>query len=106
MIYDNPVTAALSTLSLHDALPISWRASSASSVDSRGILMFSKPQLRRNFGRNFTATSQVMQSGCGIARKSTRMNSSHAYTQYAEVSLKKDAGDPLRLCVMQSFRHS
>src|SRR5258708_25572587 len=63
--FNDTATTEIYTLSLHDALPISWRG---------GIFCF--PLKRRKFS-------------WGRDRKSTRLNSSHQIISYAVFCLKK-----------------
>src|SRR2546429_1728439 len=68
--FNDTATTEIYTLSLHDALPICWRA--------RHVEENQKPQvLKRRLG---DPTPD---------RKSTRLNSSHGYISYAVFCLKK-----------------
>src|SRR5260221_4811908 len=67
--FNDTATTEIYTLSLHDALPISWRG-----------------------GRHQPSAGQVGPSGAarwGRDRKSTRLNSSHTVISYAVFCLKK-----------------
>src|SRR5205814_6813067 len=91
-------TAQLSTLSLHDALPISGfvaieiglQAAAAIEMfepDDGGDIQIARRMLRRAFPQLFKlrSRSRVIQ----IDRKSTRLNSSHLGISYAVFCLKK-----------------
>src|SRR2546430_11029443 len=69
--FNDTATTEIYTLSLHDALPISWERESVA------------PQLRRDplRGNTWASTS--------LDRKSTRLNSSHSQISYAVFCLKK-----------------
>src|SRR2546422_7121872 len=70
--FNDTATTEIYTLSLHDALPISWTGSSSIS-----------PRCARPGKRLATATRR------STDRKSTRLNSSHGYISYAVFCLKK-----------------
>src|SRR5437870_6517885 len=77
-----PATTEIYTLSLHDALPISWRAASsgwAKQAESRWSMITRtiRPKWARRSRRR------------GRDRKSTRLNSSHVAISYAVFCLKK-----------------
>src|SRR2546422_10693429 len=75
--FNDTATTEIYTLSLHDALPISWPSASAA--------------------RTICRRSKSTTPGCGDQpggratrdRKSTRLNSSHGYISYAVFCLKK-----------------
>src|SRR2546427_8521432 len=67
--FNDTATTEIYTLSLHDALPISWRMSGIGSP-SRGCGRGCRARRRRD-------------------RKSTRLNSSHSQISYAVFCLKK-----------------
>src|SRR5688572_32432715 len=71
LVFDVTASPHLYTLSLHDALPISWRSSlrHLAVLDARGLVH------RRNVDQR--------------DRKSTRLNSSHSQISYAVFCLKK-----------------
>src|SRR5437868_15151215 len=76
--FTDPSTTEISTLSLHDALPISPRRASK--------------DRRAGRGRRHCPTAAVPPpppSGNGEDRKSTRLNSSHVSISYAVFCLKK-----------------
>src|SRR5256884_4605573 len=73
--FNDTATTEIYTLSLHDALPISFRAGGRS---------FSATSWRRRSSR--TSGSRARRSR---DRKSTRLNSSHGYISYAVFCLKK-----------------
>src|SRR3712207_9241454 len=75
--FNDTATTEIYTLSLHDALPISGRASTAARRPRTG----SPPRARRARARRCRP--------CWQDRKSTRLNSSHANISYAVFCLKK-----------------
>src|SRR5207249_5883197 len=75
---------ALSTLSLHDALPIS---SGAAAPGMRAITSYSVFKLQSDLTRRCTLAGQVRLEL--EDRKSTRLNSSHVSISYAVFCLKK-----------------
>src|SRR5699024_11373841 len=86
-----PSTTAISTLSLHDALPISIRPRSPHCV----------VESSRNTGSPLTASSHILTFEHSSKtstppsrsdRKSTRLNSSHVSISYAVFCLKKKRG--------------
>src|SRR5690606_41624638 len=94
--FTDPATTEISTLSLHDALPISgggWTPSSPSPVSWRAI----RPATRRarcassTRGRSGASprNGYVKRSPRSSDRKSTRLNSSHVKISYAVFCLKK-----------------
>src|SRR3712207_8819436 len=86
--FNDTATTEIYTLSLHDALPISWtgrerarkRAPLEEWVDRR------RPSPQRATNESSTGT---WTPGRGADRKSTRLNSSHANISYAVFCLKK-----------------
>src|SRR5438105_5776640 len=73
-------TADVSTLSLHDALPISLSPSSARAVS----MMTGSSRVSRSRLSERVSSSPLMSD-----RKSTRLNSSHEWISYAVFCLKK-----------------
>src|SRR2546422_7016117 len=73
--FNDTATTEIYTLSLHDALPISVRASLRSSQDISTLLVIDA-QLK--------GMTRAIRD-----RKSTRLNSSHGYISYAVFCLKK-----------------
>src|SRR5437870_12516310 len=72
--FNDPATTEIYTLSLHDALPISWGARLMATMSARAI---ATPMiLPRELPRK-------------TDRKSTRLNSSHVAISYAVFCLKK-----------------
>src|SRR5476649_645523 len=67
--FNDTATTEIYTLSLHDALPISWRRPAGGCHASRG--------------------SSFQSSAFTLDRKSTRLNSSHTVISYAVFCLKK-----------------
>src|SRR5688500_19575578 len=95
-----PPTTALSTLSLHDALPISARRSGvflAELVDpARGVEDLLLARIERVAARADFHLQIVSQSRLRLERvdrKSTRLNSSHLVISYAVFCLKKKTTD-------------
>src|SRR5438128_12676582 len=72
--FNDPATTEIYTLSLHDALPISYRAG------------YSGPQRRWATGHR---NRELRLRECIVDRKSTRLNSSHGSISYAVFCLKK-----------------
>src|SRR5690625_6279834 len=81
--FNVPATSVIYTLSLHDALPISFRVHGRLLMRSRGV-----------------ARNRILRCGCVYPerrhhaphrrdRKSTRLNSSHVAISYAVFCLKK-----------------
>src|SRR3712207_8197568 len=85
--FNNTATPEISTLSLHDALPISAAARRAGPLprlrDHRRL------DHRRLEPRLRAALPGGGRRACGRDRKSTRLNSSHANISYAVFCLKK-----------------
>src|SRR5207253_10776024 len=97
-----PAAPDIYTLSLHDALPISARASIPHVIARRGVVLFIS-----SIGADMTgpggAPYYVAKAGVnalmkvlakevasdGVDRKSTRLNSSHVAISYAVFCLKK-----------------
>src|SRR3712207_8737113 len=79
--FNDTATTEIYTLSLHDALPISWRGRTSSRRTRIDRLRRQQEQHR----------SRRAGGGCrgGRDRKSTRLNSSHANISYAVFCLKK-----------------
>src|SRR2546429_6845075 len=83
--FNDTATTEIYTLSLHDALPISFfalAAATCSSTGSRGALDM----------EGVSAASPIPGSAINAMirdRKSTRLNSSHGYISYAVFCLKK-----------------
>src|SRR2546422_10132160 len=75
--FNDTATTEIYTLSLHDALPISFR-----------LPGYGMPRLRgRGAGDQLVRIRIVVPSS--LDRKSTRLNSSHGYISYAVFCLKK-----------------
>src|SRR3989337_2945235 len=68
--FNDTATTEIYTLSLHDALPISWSLDTTSALKPCG--------------------SQGFSNASGLDRKSTRLNSSHGSISYAVFCLKKN----------------
>src|SRR2546429_2342255 len=74
--FNDTATTEIYTLSLHDALPISWR---------RPAL----PRLGRSWRRCPKPRAPKRPARLPADRKSTRLNSSHGYISYAVFCLQK-----------------
>src|SRR3712207_7597372 len=88
--FNDTATPEICTLSLHDALPISWTSLPviAAPLKNRSSLMMLP-------GSNSLRAAASCRSACCGAepatdRKSTRLNSSHANISYAVFCLKKN----------------
>src|SRR5699024_12315086 len=93
--YNHTTTTTISTLSLHDALPISMKLRNSVMNED----MISSAELSRaaccNLGESFVTNPSVdvtysdAATGAKQDRKSTRLNSSHVSISYAVFCLKK-----------------
>src|SRR2546429_7860762 len=84
--FNDTATTEIYTLSLHDALPISYAVVTLhrpSNVDDRAVLRELLDALER-LARTVAVVFPVHPD-----RKSTRLNSSHGYISYAVFCLKK-----------------
>src|SRR5688500_19341498 len=96
----HPSRARISTLSLHDALPISWTALEDHLLDAISVSRERARELAVE-GRAFEGFSErrmnrlpdlaLVRQQAGD-RKSTRLNSSHLVISYAVFCLKKKSG--------------
>src|SRR2546429_9430562 len=75
--FNDTATTEIYTLSLHDALPISFQRKLRL---GGGISWLATPHLHEN---------RINYSDGSLDRKSTRLNSSHGYISYAVFCLKK-----------------
>src|SRR5690606_40342208 len=86
-------TRHLSTLSLHDALPI-WKASTPRASQIRPVTQADRVDQRRRVrvrsGARRKRAGRVAAGRCPADRKSTRLNSSHVKISYAVLCLKKN----------------
>src|SRR2546429_6098035 len=81
--FNDTATTEIYTLSLHDALPISWlNPEFAPRAPGDGIL-------RQARLRDPPSGSRQRRAAFDSDRKSTRLNSSHGYISYAVFCLKK-----------------
>src|SRR2546426_7056608 len=80
--FNDTATTEIYTLSLHDALPICAAAVSRHPNTGRSYVAPHSCLLR-------PARRLVRARGCGVDRKSTRLNSSHLVISYAVFCLKK-----------------
>src|SRR5438552_14298642 len=86
--FDHSLTTELYTLSLHDALPISWLFARRPRSGSAGGA--SRPAPRKRYFFTISSSSTSNTAGVrGRDRKSTRLNSSHQIISYAVFCLKK-----------------
>src|SRR5947209_12728354 len=93
-----PPSTELSTLSLHDALPIS---SSPRFRHGHAFRRRPPPHQRRHLrGRRLRRASHRLD------RKSTRLNSSHANISYAVFCLKKKNADIKRQIQLRQYAHA
>src|SRR3712207_8743308 len=88
--FNDTATTEIYTLSLHDALPISWKLWSASSLGEELALDWKlgefSPDPRSLLQKYFHFGVDEL---LVLDRKSTRLNSSHANISYAVFCLKK-----------------
>src|SRR3712207_8320601 len=89
--FNDTATTEIYTLSLHDALPISFlifllTIVGYSSLDAETIMSTLQPLMPHSA---FELLSQTVSEVLTIDRKSTRLNSSHANISYAVFCLKK-----------------
>src|SRR2546430_17539562 len=81
--FNDTATTEIYTLSLHDALPISWSLP----PQLKRLLGYVRPySIRLALGILLVAFVAVAE---GLDRKSTRLNSSHSQNSYAVFCLKK-----------------
>src|SRR5256885_5447626 len=83
--FNDTATTEIYTLSLHDALPISWASRCATPPAGQPSSPGTPPQAGPR------APSQAVRASCPTAwdRESTRLNSSHPVNSYAVFCLKK-----------------
>src|SRR3712207_9065162 len=81
--FNDTATTEIYTLSLHDALPISWRGTAAFARTSR------RRATRGSCSAIECRTFRWRPARKEADRKSTRLNSSHANISYAVFCLKK-----------------
>src|SRR2546421_9713357 len=86
--FNDTATTEIYTLSLHDALPISFSPATQLSVASASPLPRRLPNIAITFGTPWRAASGRVTSS-SRDRKSTRLNSSHDQISYAVFCLKK-----------------
>src|SRR5262245_63963571 len=91
--FNYPATTDISTLSLHDALPISFALRSLRDPERENCLRWSGPATRGASTRLQQRASHFCPCPnrrlCKRDRKSTRLNSSHLGISYAVFCLKK-----------------
>src|SRR5207249_11384104 len=97
IFFHDPLTTAIYTLSLHDALPILGKTVAGHPIGLEHVAIFlpkSEPAFRSDWPNQFgsrrvcTAARQSIYRDCRD-RKSTRLNSSHVSISYAVFCLKK-----------------
>src|SRR3712207_8712295 len=86
--FNDTATTEIYTLSLHDALPISWAGAAGRPVALKAT--FALSGLARVLAAARTASPD-------LDRKSTRLNSSHANISYAVFCLKKKKNQAITL---------
>src|SRR5690348_17783538 len=93
MLYDAASSSAISTLSLHDALPISEARAFARTLGREERLVDPLQSLGAHpitvVGDRQPRVLAALQPGAALDRKSTRLNSSHPSISYAVFCLKK-----------------
>src|SRR5258707_9524598 len=82
--FNDTATTEIYTLSLHDALPISAKFTPAG-----GRITVHTALEASDSGRGAMLVIRISDTGVGIDRKSTRLNSSHANISYPVFCLKK-----------------
>src|SRR5260221_10174748 len=85
--FNDTATTEIYTLSLHDALPISW-ALGGWQINSVSVLRTGTPFTVTASNTTLNAVGSSQFGDC-IDRKSTRLNSSHTVISYAVFCLKK-----------------
>src|SRR2546422_6387529 len=100
--FNDTATTEIYTLSLHDALPISWILPQILIDVGMGIQESIKvhelcmPDVSRRVVKFFCPAHKVSRSYFNLLdRKSTRLNSSHGYISYAVFCLKKKRNEYL-----------
>src|SRR5207244_12562993 len=97
--FNSTSTTELYTLSLHDALPISYGADgkAATPALAPAVSTALTSPIRGTSSRLLPAAGRSSDRGRGRDRKSTRLNSSHQIISYAVFCLKKknNIGDQL-----------
>src|SRR3712207_8445735 len=83
--FNDTATTEIYTLSLHDALPISWSTRGAGGVRHELAVDLGPAEVRHHHARGELGDL----AGHPEDRKSTRLNSSHANISYAVFCLKK-----------------
>src|SRR2546422_8627813 len=86
--FNDTATTEIYTLSLHDALPIS--AAAASATSSPNVTQTENQIFSTTYETNTWSGNVFARDGDDrLDRKSTRLNSSHGYISYAVFCLKK-----------------
>src|SRR2546422_3971623 len=83
--FNDTATTEIYTLSLHDALPISFPQSERPELEGRRV----PDEEEQGHGGEGRRSAPARPQGEGRDRKSTRLNSSHGYISYAVFCLKK-----------------
>src|SRR2546430_13450361 len=93
--FNDTATTEIYTLSLHDALPISFLGRRSRRVAATYSAVGMKRQKRMGWKPSLSKTSTSLITRCSFSsfapldRKSTRLNSSHSQISYAVFCLKK-----------------
>src|SRR5437879_9724197 len=82
----DPPPPAIYTLSLHDALPISWAKRPRATRVKLHVIAISRQPTRKRAWKSASCRIMITAS---LDRKSTRLNSSHRCISYAVFCLKK-----------------
>src|SRR5437868_11750744 len=85
--FNDPATTNISTLSLHDALPICQDVVACSGYEFKPYWQILLRKATRNGNRRQSA--KIAYGSQRVDRKSTRLNSSHVSISYAVFCLKK-----------------
>src|SRR5438067_13775771 len=87
--FNDTATTEIYTLSLHDALPISWMIDRFGSTEVKAKYLPSMIGMERMGSYCLTEPSSGSDAAALKDRKSTRLNSSHVSISYAVFCLKK-----------------
>src|SRR5207249_7870190 len=101
-VFHAPATPDISTLSLHDALPISQDAARVAPGDAPATRA---DRVDGDHGETRPQAEEVGAGG-GRDRKSTRLNSSHVSISYAVFCLKKKKKTAIWSIARVSVRHA
>src|SRR3712207_8073409 len=87
--FNDTATTEIYTLSLHDALPICWRAILTRARQHGSFLAVDEDKYPRDLEQFARYHDAIQHDISSRDRKSTRLNSSHANISYAVFCLKK-----------------